>query len=71
MHRRSWSVATLCACGLCFLAGCAGLQPAEPLAADEQYVCYIGSGLKYRKPRAQTWPDYLIPRPPGGSCMHR
>jgi len=71
MILRALRAALLCACCLGLAVGCSVLSPAEPIGADEQYVCQAGSGLKYRKPRSQGWPDYLTPRAPSGSCMHR
>lgn len=52
------------------LAGCGVLQPAEPIGADERYVCKAGSALKYRKPIDAGWPEYWLPRGPGGTCKH-
>ena len=71
MHIKSLSLALAVAVCSATISGCAGLRPAEPIAADEHYVCRAGSGLKYREPRAQSWPDFLMPRPPAGSCLHR
>jgi len=71
MNFRALWATVLCACSLGLAAGCSVLPPAEPIGPDEQYVCQAGSGLKYRKPRSQGWPDYLTPRAPSGSCMHR
>lgn len=51
-----------------FLTGCSAFQAAEPLAANEQYVCQPGSALKYRKPVETGWPGYWVPVRPGGSC---
>ena len=48
--------------------GCAQLQPAGPLAADERYVCKVGSALKYRHKLGDPWPVDYIPLRPGGSC---
>lgn len=48
--------------------GCAQLRPAEPLAADERYVCRAGSALKYRHKIGDPWPIDYIPLRPGGSC---
>lgn len=71
MNPRALLATVLCACCLGVVTGCSVLQPAEPIGADQQYVCQAGSGLKHRKPRSQTWPDHLLPRAPSGSCMHR
>ena len=53
---------------LLILTGCSAIRPAEPLAANERYVCRAGSALKYRESKNTAWPEYWIPTRPGSNC---
>lgn len=60
-------ICLLIAC-LATLLGCATVEPAEPLAANERYYCRPGSMLKYKRPAGSSFGGYWVPMPIGGSC---